>query len=75
MMIGELINGAYFVLGELKGSTRPGLWLAHSLVTGELVTLAVPAPKGESPTADDLRRGIGLNVAGIVEMLVERGLL
>jgi len=55
-MIGELINGAYHVLGELRGSTRPGLWLAHSLVTGELVTLAVPAPGGDPPTADGLRR-------------------
>ncbi len=52
----ELINGAYCLLGELKGSARAGHWLAHSLVTGELVVLALPTSGNGSPTAEELRR-------------------
>jgi hypothetical protein len=54
-MQSDLINGVYRVLGDLPTAPRPNMRLAHSLVTGELVTLAVPSKDGQAPTAAQLR--------------------
>jgi len=52
----ELINGVYRLLGSLPDAPRPGLHLAHSLVTGELVTVALPGGSGAPPSKADLLR-------------------
>jgi hypothetical protein len=51
----DLINGVYRVLGALPEAGRPGLHVAHSLVTGELVILALPGAAGLRPRVPDLK--------------------
>lgn len=54
--MGDLVSGSFRILGELRDAARPGMRLAHSLVTGELVVLALPDPTGAGPSADELRQ-------------------
>ncbi len=49
-MPNDLINGVYRLLGEIPEASRHGLHLAHSLVTGELVVIALPGGAGSSAT-------------------------
>lgn len=46
----DLVNGVYRLLGDLPEASRHGLHLAHSLVTGELVVIALPGGAGNSAT-------------------------